>query len=153
MASSQDPNLSLNYGWTLGESGWNTGMDANLKKLGALVFLNVLSATTTAPPGSPANGDRYIVPASATGAWAGSDGKLAVWNSVAGAWTYYTAKRGWATRANDTKQLWEHNGSAWQLPGSVYTQYADDAAAATGGVPVGGIYIKTASGALTVRLA
>ena len=25
--SSTDPNLGLNYGWTLGESGWDTGMD------------------------------------------------------------------------------------------------------------------------------
>ena len=32
--SSTDPNLGLNYGWTLGESGWDTGMDANLKRLG-----------------------------------------------------------------------------------------------------------------------
>ena len=30
--SSTDPNLGLNYGWTLGESGWDTGMDANLKR-------------------------------------------------------------------------------------------------------------------------
>ena len=35
--SSTDPNLGLNYGWTLGESGWDTGMDANLKRLGAVV--------------------------------------------------------------------------------------------------------------------
>ena len=29
----------------------------------------VQSITTTAPPGSPTTGDRYIVPAGATGAW------------------------------------------------------------------------------------
>ena len=36
-----DPNLGLNYNWTLGESGWDTGMDANLKRLGAVVGLSV----------------------------------------------------------------------------------------------------------------
>ena len=39
--SSTDPNLGLNYGWTLGESGWDTGMDANLKRLGTVVSLSV----------------------------------------------------------------------------------------------------------------
>jgi hypothetical protein len=34
-----DPNLGLVYGWTLGESGWHAGMDANLKRLGAIVGL------------------------------------------------------------------------------------------------------------------
>ena len=33
-----DPNLGLNYDWTLGESGWDTGMDANLKRLGAVLI-------------------------------------------------------------------------------------------------------------------
>ena len=28
--ASTDPNLGFTYGWTLGESGWNTSMDANL---------------------------------------------------------------------------------------------------------------------------
>ena len=37
--SSTDPNLGLNYGWTLGESGWDTGMDANLKRLGAVLHV------------------------------------------------------------------------------------------------------------------
>ena len=39
--ASTDPNLGLTYGWTLGESGWNTSMDANLKRLGAVVGLSV----------------------------------------------------------------------------------------------------------------
>jgi hypothetical protein len=39
--ASTDPNLGLTYGWTLGESGWNTSMDANLKRLGAVLGLSV----------------------------------------------------------------------------------------------------------------
>ena len=53
--SSTDPNLGLNYGWTLGESGWDTGMDANLKRLGAVVGLSVKDRDLTTPPASPAN--------------------------------------------------------------------------------------------------
>ena len=37
MPATTDPNLGLAYGWSTGESGWGTGMDANLKRLGALV--------------------------------------------------------------------------------------------------------------------
>ncbi|KAA2283464.1 DUF2793 domain-containing protein, partial [Arenimonas fontis] len=88
-----DPNLGLAYGWTLGESGWHTGMDANLKRLGAVVGLSVTSRSTTTPPASPAEGDRYIVPAGATGAWAGRTDQIAVW--VNGAWEYHAPKVGW----------------------------------------------------------
>jgi hypothetical protein len=76
--SSTDPNLGLNYGWTLGESGWDTGMDANLKRLGAVVGLSVKDRDLTTPPASPANGDRYLVPAAATGVWAGKTNQIAV---------------------------------------------------------------------------
>jgi hypothetical protein len=79
-----DPNLGLVYGWTLGESGWHAGMDANLKRLGAIVGLSVASRTTAAPPASPAEGERYIVPIGATGAWAGRTDQIAV--RIAGAW-------------------------------------------------------------------
>ncbi len=54
-----DPNLGLTYGWALGESGWNTAMDANLKRLGAVVGLSVKSRSLTAPPATPTDGDRY----------------------------------------------------------------------------------------------
>lgn len=34
MAASTEPRSGMSYGWTLGENGWNTGMDANLLWLG-----------------------------------------------------------------------------------------------------------------------
>ncbi len=91
--ASTDPNLGLNYGWTLGESGWDTGMDANLKRIGAVVGLSVKDRDLTTPPASPANGDRYIVPAAATGVWAGKTNQLAV--RIADTWEYHTPKIGW----------------------------------------------------------
>ena len=56
MPASLDPNLGLNYGWSTGESGWAAGMDANLKRLGALVGLSVKDRDLVTPPASPANG-------------------------------------------------------------------------------------------------
>lgn len=52
MAASTEPRSGLQYGWNAGESGWNTGMDANLLKLGRVgVHLSVKDRDLTAPPG------------------------------------------------------------------------------------------------------
>lgn len=151
MAATLGSNLGIYHSWDLGESGWNTENDSNLKLIDATIFLSVLSATTTAEPGSPSAGDRYIIPASATGTnWAGQDGKLAVYDGTD--WAFYTAKEGWRGRAEDTGQPWVYTSAAWSLEGSTYGQYADDTAASGGGVPVGGFYVNSSTGALQVRL-
>lgn len=49
---------------------------------------SVISVTTTAPPGSPLDGDRFLVPPGATGAWSGQTGKVAEWDSTEGAWVF-----------------------------------------------------------------
>jgi len=106
-----DPNLGLTYGWTLGESGWHTGMDANLKRLGALVGLSVKDRDLTTPPASPAEGDRYIVPAGATGAWAGRTDQIAVW--VNGAWEYHAPKVGWLAFIAAEDRLAVYKAGGW----------------------------------------
>jgi|CEGC01.1.fsa_nt_gi hypothetical protein len=116
MPAIQAPNLGLNYGWSLGESGWNTGMDANLKKLDALIQLAVLSATSGAPA-SPTSGDRYIVPVGATGVWDGKDGKIARYN--VDAWEFFTASAGWVAQVLDTGHRLRFSGSAWVAPEEV----------------------------------
>ena len=109
--SSTDPNLGLNYGWTLGESGWDTGMDANLKRLGAVVGLSVKDRDLTTPPASPANGDRYIVPAAATGVWAGKTNQIAV--RIADAWEYHIPKIGWLCYIEDEAKLSAYKPTGW----------------------------------------
>lgn len=114
MPASTGSNLGLSHSWTLGESGWNTLMDNNLKLLDALVMIEVLSATTTAEPGSPTAGDRYIIPTSATGTnWAGQDGKLARYDGITSAWEFYAPKNGYHVRALDTKIEWVYESAAW----------------------------------------
>lgn len=145
-------NLGLNHSWPLGESGWDTGNNTNLKTLDATVLLSVLSATTPTPPVSPTVGDRYIIATSATGDWLGLDGQLAVWNDAGIAWEFYVPKSGWFCRADDSRQVYVYDTGAWVLEGSLYGQYADDTAAATASVPVGGFYVNSATGAVSVRL-
>ena len=68
--------------------------NAAMALLDQLVQPAVKSRTTAAPPGSPAEGDTYIVAPSATGAWSGKDSKFAAW--LSGAWSFRTPGRGLA---------------------------------------------------------
>lgn len=81
--------------------------------LDALVQGNVASKTTSAPPGSPTEGDRYIIGPSPTGAWATHADKLAVWDGSA--WNLYTPTEGWRFSVRDEAQpnLALYDGSAW----------------------------------------
>ena len=106
-----DPNLGLNYAWTLGESGWNDGMDSNLKRVGAVLGLSVKDRDLTAPPASPVNGDRYIIPAAATGVWAGKTNQIAV--RISDAWEYHVPKIGWLCFIEDEAKLSAFKATGW----------------------------------------
>lgn len=70
----------------------------------------------TAPPGSCANGACYLVKATATGAWVGQDGKLAVaiGANASNGWQYLTvAIEGVELYLRDEDIGIIHNGSAW----------------------------------------
>lgn len=111
MAASTATNIGLQYAWALGEDGWNTGMDSNLLKLDSLVQPNVIDSTLTTPPGSPAQGDRYIPATGSGGAWAGLDNKIVVYaNST---WVSYTPQEGWIVYDNNTNEYLKYDGTNW----------------------------------------
>ena len=64
-----------------------------LRLLDAVVQLSVLDRDLTAPPASPADGDRYIVASGATGLWAGWDLNVTTW--VDGVWMRLVPRPGW----------------------------------------------------------
>ena len=112
MASRALPNLGLINRWVAGQNGYGVDIDGDFQKLDTLLFLVVKSASSAAPPISPTQGDRYIVAASATGAWAGQDQKIAVW--IDGAWVFYNASLGWqAEVADDSYSTYRYGGSVW----------------------------------------
>ncbi len=86
-----------------------------LRLLDAMVQLSVLDRTRTAPPASPADGDRHIVASGATGLWAGWDLNVAFW--VDGVWMRLVPRPGWLAwiAAEQAFVVW--NGSAWDLVG------------------------------------
>jgi uncharacterized protein DUF2793/putative tail protein len=91
----------------------NTGTDDAIRA--------VQSTTTTTPPVSPNTGDRYLVPAGATGAWAGHENELATWNGTE--WIFEDPDdlegSGVFNVENGLVYIW--NGTAWiEIPTSAY---------------------------------
>jgi len=82
-----------------------------LRLLDGLVQLSALDRDMTAPPGSPEDGDRYIVASGATGDWAGWDLNVAVFTD--GAWLRLPPRVGWRTWIEDEGLLLVYNGSEW----------------------------------------
>lgn len=116
MAGTVGGNLGLTHSWAYRESGWKPGMDANLLKLDALVQLEVISDTVTAPPGGESDGDRYIIPSGATGDWSGKTGQIAVY--VVDAYTYYTPNEGWLAWVTSKSAFYVYTNSAWAGSGA-----------------------------------
>lgn len=108
MAAQTEPISGLSYGWALGENNWNTGMDANLLKIGRVgVHLKVLDRNLATPPASPTLGDRYIVPSGATGAWSGKTNQIAVCIETGSPinWAFYVPSDGWLAWVSDERKL------------------------------------------------
>ena len=89
---SQSTNLALPY---LGASQSQKHVTVNegLRSLDVLVQIAVKSAALSAPPGSPNDGQRWIIGPAPTGLWAGRATQIAAWQD--GAWVFYTPKDGW----------------------------------------------------------
>lgn len=107
--------LGLTGFWPLGDDTWKPENDENLQILSVIAHREVLSRVTDVP-GAPTVGDVYIVPASATGAWAGQDGKIAVngYNPTTEAqeWVFIDEPAGPFYVADE--DLWvETDGTSW----------------------------------------
>jgi hypothetical protein len=89
-----------------------------LRMFQALIQCNVINTTTTSPPGSPSNGDTYIIASGATGGWVGKDAFIAYWtlddpNNPSGKWDYYAPVKGWLATSQANNGTYEFNGTAW----------------------------------------
>ena len=83
-----------------------------LSDLDTLVQLTVQDRDLNTPPASPAEGDAWIVAASATGEWAGHDGEIAAFRN--GGWVFHAPQEGFRAWVADEDILLIHDGTAWQ---------------------------------------
>jgi hypothetical protein len=82
-----------------------------LVMLDALVDLYILDRDLSAPPGSPADGDAYIVAASPTGAWAGQAGNIAY--CLDGSWRFHVPVKGLVAYIADEPTVLVFTASGW----------------------------------------
>ncbi|SEU26572.1 DUF2793 domain-containing protein [Paenibacillus sp. NFR01] len=76
---------------------------------------SVKDQNLSTPPASPAEGDRYIVAAGATGAWLGKSTQVAEYQSAI--WVFYPPAVGWSAYVDDEQKVYSWNGSAWVRTG------------------------------------
>ncbi len=82
-----------------------------LLRLDALVQLSVIARDVASPPASPAEGDRYLVAAGATGVWLGHSGEIAGFQN--GAWIFAPPRTGWRLWLQAETKLLVFNGTMW----------------------------------------
>jgi len=82
-----------------------------LLALDALLCCRILDRDLTAPPGSPSDGDAYIVKATGTGDWAGHDGAIAY--CVDGAWRFASPFAGLTALIADDSDIVIYDGTSW----------------------------------------
>lgn len=94
------------------------------------------------PPASPADGDAYIVAATATGAWVGKEKRIAFYAS---GWLFITPIKGMRAYVQDESAAYDYSGSAWAPAsgGSSTAEWAPNFTAA------GDVYIPVAE-AMTI---
>ncbi|ANO57395.1 structural protein [Pseudomonas phage AN14] len=143
MAISNGPNLGIMVDGALGDQHYNQFMSF-LRAVDGLLMGHAKSATTTAQPASPADGDVYVLPASPTGTnWSGQGQRVARYSSAATAWEFFAPKKGWTISVEDTNSTYWYDGSAWKfLRGYGTTANRPAASAAL----IGGQYFDTTLG-------
>ena len=109
---SQSSRLQFPY-LASGQAQKHVTVNESLLRLDALVQLSARSATTSAQPASPTDGDIYLLPDGKTGAaWDDfADGALAYWRD--GIWEELTPQPGWRCLVEDEGALYAHHGGAW----------------------------------------
>ncbi len=82
-----------------------------IMRLEALLNTGVIDKDLATPPGSPAQGDVYIVASSPTGVWTGQAEKVAYYDQT---WKFITPREGMLLWVNDENKLYVYDGADWK---------------------------------------
>lgn len=107
---------TLNLGLPLlaaGQAQKHVTVNEALARIDALCQITLRSVTGGVPL-TPMEGDRYGVPAGATGDWAGQSGRVALF--LNGGWEFLTPRPGWRAWVEDQGAGLTHDGTGW-MPG------------------------------------
>lgn len=82
-----------------------------LARLDAAAQLRVVSSVLPVPPANAIDGESYLVPAGATGAWAGLAGRIAVRSN--GGWIHLVPRAGWRVWDEGLSTQRVFDGTGW----------------------------------------
>lgn len=105
------PNLTLPY-IAAAQAQKHVTHNEAIRALDVLVHLTVLDRDLAAAPASPVDGDRYLVAASAAGAWVGQSGRIAAFQD--GGWQFYEPRTGWRLFVVDEGVLLVRKATGWE---------------------------------------
>jgi hypothetical protein len=105
------PNLGLPFYQTK-QNEFEVQHNEALLMLDALVMLSVIDRDLSAPPSSPAIGDRYLVKPVGTGDFGSNDNRIAQYDI--GGWIFHAPRPGWTCHVQDEATLLVWDGAAWQ---------------------------------------
>lgn len=89
----------------------HTVVNAAVRALEVMTQLRVLDKNLATPPTTPAANARYIVGPSATGAWAGKEGKITYLTDGA-TWAFLTPESGWLAYVVDEAVTYQYTGGS-----------------------------------------
>ncbi|MEM9733856.1 MAG: DUF2793 domain-containing protein [Pseudomonadota bacterium] len=113
--SEQTPNLDLPY-IMAGQAQKHVTHNEAIRTLDAVVQISVSSRAMAEPDANPAEGDRYLVPAGATGDFSGQDHALAAYQDEG--WIFRQPQNGWLAWVEDENLLAVFDGTAWSVASS-----------------------------------
>lgn len=90
-----------------------------LSRLDAVAQLRVVSTAVATPPGSPVDGQAYVVAAAATGVWAGHEGEVAVF--LNGGWVFIVPLEGWSAWDEASGERLLFDGQDWHGGGIAHS--------------------------------
>ncbi len=88
-------------------------LNDNTNLYDTLIMLSIKDRDLATPPGSPSEGDAYLVAGSPTGAWSGYAAKVAMYYS---GWVFSTPLEGWTMWVQDENKFLVYDGAAWIYP-------------------------------------
>lgn len=154
MSNSTGPNLGLFINGNLGEGHYEILMK-QFRGFDGLIQCHVLDKDLAEPPAGVVDGHMYIIPANATGVWAGRTGQIArgyTLGTGAPAWEFFVPKKGWSCLVEDEGDVdgvpleYRFTGTQWRKPA------APDATAMQNPMTTPGDVIIAGEGGEPIRL-
>ena len=106
------PNLSL-VPLAAAQSQKHVTVNEAFARIDAAMQLSVLDRTRTAPPLSPQDGDRHLVPSEATGDWVSHEDDIASWDAASQGWLFLSPRDGWRVWVIEDRQNLRFDGAVW----------------------------------------